>query len=1669
MLRSLFVLTIVVLIQASPAGAGYELRRVADSGDAAPLPGGGTEDFIVFRFHNAYVLQDGEVVFEAAVTQGDFGFRLGLWRETDEGLSPLAYDGSPIPGVDGFNFDSGAAGPFQFRLYVDPADRIALYSGVSGGGVQPDTPQAQHLFEYDRELETWRILIRGDDPASAIPMLDLPHFVRFNGGQAQFLTVLGTQLDQDPAVVLAGPNRFTVSAELLYGSDVPGLDGYEITGLEANTVYTVLNPGGDQVVGLHGSRPGFNPIRGVFRKLAGGEFLPLLTAEAIPLEEELLLSQLAINASADAAFMGHYLDQAGIWTLGAGGPTPVFVQGDAADGTGTTFRKGLGFALRDDGTVLFLAETEEEVTGSFFSRQAKGIWYQPEPGASPVKIAYEGDAAPGFDEGVTYGGFAGVGGFICNAAGDFAITAEVVGPGLPPTGSNGLWVGDSEDLGLLLRTSAPFELEPGDTRTPIRINLRNSPLAASNPGPGIINTPGTDGLPGVMNENGAFAFEVVWAGETSTLVVAETGLVVNSTGNSADANPGDGSCDTGGSVDGEPECTLRAAIEEANALEGRDRIRFDIPTTDPGHAGGVWTLKPTTGIMPGIHSEMVIDASTQPGYVDHPIVVLDGSLSRPVSNDPGFNVTGDGSEIHGFSIGNWGGQGIRISGDNNTVTGCWIGVAPDGVSPIGSREDGVFIARAAGNRIGGTGPGDGCVLANNGLGWPAGGGTMGQQIVIFGEESVNNRVQGCILGLDAAGQTALPNPPTGVFLWECSDNLIGGDSPGAGNVIAAHGYGIDMESSQRNRIEGNWIGLSADGASGRGNGRVGIRIRTQSTDNIVGGVTDAAGTPPGNVISGTQAGGGNGHGILVEDESHRNVILGNAIGTNAGVTGFISNRGSGILLRNVDSTRVGALNERGANVITASHEYGVWVREGKGTQILNNFIGTEITRTLLPGNFVGGVFIEESEDNRIEGGVVAYNLGAGIRIPTGDRHRLHRTAAKNNGGLGIDLGAGGVDPNDGSGVANAGQPRPVLTRARAMAGAGDVGVTGTLTAAANASYAIDFYGSTGCDPSGFGEGERYWQQIEVVTDEDGLASLGTTLIAALVPPGTTRLTATATDAAGNSSEFSNCIPIDPPVTAEGIIVNSAGDAGDANPGDGECDTGAQVGGEAECTLRAAIEETNALAGGQAVAFAIGDTPVITPQSELPLVAGPVLLDATTQPGYEPGNPSVTLDGSSAPGASGLVVGGDGAVIRGFRIENFEGDGIRVENGANHVLTGNVIGGIATAAPGHAVGVANGGNGITVVDADSTMIGGETPGDGNLISGNGGAAVAVLSGTGNQVLGLSGEGNARIDHDLVGGTEDAFGVTANDPGDADEGPNGLQNHPLLTAATFTTRSVLVEGTLASTPNTSFVVHVHAGEDCHESGHGGGSVLLGGVPVTTDGQGDAVFSGVFQREALPPLPAEPELLILTATAEGPEGASEFGNCARVDVVAVRLVAFAARRAGAGAELRWQTEGEVDHLGFDVYRETQGQSQRVNTGLVTGGPDYAFMDPSVPAGPEVSYLLEGLARDGSRERFGPYLLEAAPPPSRATLRALRNPAPAGADLLLSLPEQAPVRLRVFGVDGRVIRELVNGTLPAGERMVRWDGRGDDGRSVAAGTYFIQLVTPGVTRTVRSVILGR
>lgn len=64
-------------------------------------------------------------------------------------------------------------------------------------------------------------------------------------------------------------------------------------------------------------------------------------------------------------------------------------------------------------------------------------------------------------------------------------------------------------------------------------------------------------------------------------------------------------------------------------------------------------------------------------------------------------------------------------------------------------------------------------------------------------------------------------------------------------------------------------------------------------------------------------------------------------------------------------------------------------------------------------------------------------------------------------------------------------------------------------------------------------------------------------------------------------------------------------------------------------------------------------------------------------------------------------------------------------------------------------------------------------------------------------------------------------------------------------------------------------------------------------------------------------------------------------------------------------------------------------------------------------------------------------------------------------------PVRLRVYGADGRLLRTLVNERLPAGEHEARWDGNDDGGRPVPSGVYLYRLETEGGAESRKMVLL--
>ena len=106
-------------------------------------------------------------------------------------------------------------------------------------------------------------------------------------------------------------------------------------------------------------------------------------------------------------------------------------------------------------------------------------------------------------------------------------------------------------------------------------------------------------------------------------------LEVNWTDDLSDTSPGDGFCDTGQTIDIDgsqiPMCTLRAAIEESNALTGGvNRVTFGIPEAAPGFDEGVFTITPQEA-LPDITNPVIIDALTQESDIN-----VDRAIKVPV-------------------------------------------------------------------------------------------------------------------------------------------------------------------------------------------------------------------------------------------------------------------------------------------------------------------------------------------------------------------------------------------------------------------------------------------------------------------------------------------------------------------------------------------------------------------------------------------------------------------------------------------------------------------------------------------------------------------------------------------------------------------------------------------------------------------------------------------------------------------------------------------------------------------------------------------------------------------------------------------------------------------------------------------------------------------------------
>ena len=560
---------------------------------------------------------------------------------------------------------------------------------------------------------------------------------------------------------------------------------------------------------------------------------------------------------------------------------------------------------------------------------------------------------------------------------------------------------------------------------------------------------------------------------------------------------------TGDTVSVDGAVTLREAISSINAAASvnadvlavgaygsGDSINFNIP------GSGVHSIA-LTSALPLITRPLTINGYSQGSASANTLtsgdnavvqIFLDGTaagagaIGLVLSNH-------SGSAVRGLAIGNFSGSGIEISsgGGSHLISGNFIGVGADGSSAAGNGGSGIKIIAVPNNTIGGSTAAARNIISANGQGNVFGG------VEIDNAGASGNLIAGNYIGVDATGSVALGNSTAfgfGVLIFNAANaNTVGGLGAGAGNVISANGDGISVQAADNNIVQGNLIGLNAAGNAALGNNFNGVTITGTAMGNIVGGTSvSARNVISGNKVDGLALGGCFGGSSIVQ---------GNFIGTDSVGIASIPNRAVGIhISSDHHDAMIGGSTAGAGNTIAFNGASGVSV-------VTDNFCGSLAINNAILGNSIFG-----------------------------------------NTSLGIDLGTPGVDAND-SGDADTGannlQNFPLLTAATSAAGS--TSVTGSLNSTANTNFRVEFFSSASCDVSGNGQGQTFLGFSNVTTDGSGNATINTTL--PVSTPMGRMITATATDPANNTSEFSACAAVSVDTVPPSVTINQA--AGQSDP------------------------------------------------------------------------------------------------------------------------------------------------------------------------------------------------------------------------------------------------------------------------------------------------------------------------------------------------------------------------------------------------------------------------------------------------------------------------------------------------------------------------------------------
>ena len=476
------------------------------------------------------------------------------------------------------------------------------------------------------------------------------------------------------------------------------------------------------------------------------------------------------------------------------------------------------------------------------------------------------------------------------------------------------------------------------------------------------------------------------------------------------------------------------------------------------------------------------------------------------------------------------------------------------------------------------------------------------------------------------------------------------------------------------------------------------------------------------------------------------LITGNFIGTDptgnffpSGGPGSINQNGILILGAGSGNTIIGGTTPAARNIIAITFGSLLRIVNSSGNTIIGNNIGPGAAGSLIlnvNGRSANGPVIIIGGSNNTIGGTTAGTANKMVGVGIGNEYSLSPPTVNipdNNRILGNTFFIPGspsitTDPNTSTRVQDVYGPNvtqdpldadigpnglqniPQIISATTTGGATNAAVR--LTTAANQTYRVEFYSDPTPNGDGTGTGGAFLGFANLTTNGSGFVE--TTLPLPTVPVGQW-ISATATGPNG-TSEFSVARTVqDPTATGLSLVVTNTNDSGAGS-------------------LRQAILNANQMINGptpDVITFNIpgGGVKTIAPNSALPVIGDPVVIDGYSQPGTSVNTLAtgdnavllIQLSGTSASlnsGSIGLSIQAGDTTLRGLVMNGpwgTPGSGANVlalPTASNVKIEGNFIG---TNPTGTAAGL--GGQGIIMIDVSNSTLGGTTPAQRNIISGN----------------------------------------------------------------------------------------------------------------------------------------------------------------------------------------------------------------------------------------------------------------------------------------------------------------------------------------------------------------